>query len=463
VRNRVIVTAILAALALAACGRSSSPASSGVSTSSTTAGSATPTAATGDFGTLKDVCQKGSAAGSTDQGVTPTAIKIGTFADPGFAGRPGLDQELFDTAEVFSKWCNAAGGINGRKIDVDEHDSALFDVQAKMVEACQNDFFLVGGGAVFDNQGVKTRLQCLLPDIPGYMVTAEARGADLKVEPLPNPIDNLAVGEYRWLGKKYPTSTKKVGIITGDLPTTITVAKQAEEAVKKLGWDVVYNDQYPSTGPTSWAPYAQAMKDKGVQGVIWVGEPENLAKLETDMKAIDFAPQWVRADTNHYDQKLLDTGGDAIANTFIPSSFVPFQQAAKSPAMQQYLDEYAKYKPSAKAKALLGAQAWSAWLLFAESAKACGANLTRKCVYDNALKVHNWTGGGLHAPTDPGADKGSQCFTLLEGGNGTFKVVNVGQNATGFNCSPQNRMALTGNYGKGVKLSDVGKTINDLK
>jgi ABC-type branched-subunit amino acid transport system substrate-binding protein len=458
--RRLIACALGAALLLAACGRSDSESGS-ASTTSTTAGSSTP--ASGDFGTLKDVCQTGDATGATAQGVTPTEIKVGTFADPGFVGRPGLDQELFDTAEVFSKWCNAAGGINGRKIVVNQHDSALFDVKARMTDACAQDFFLVGGGAVFDNQGVETRLQCLLPDIPGYVVTAEARGADLLVEPLPNPIDNIAIGEYRYLGKKFPDSTKHVGILTGDLPTTVTVAKQAEEAAKKLGWDIVYSDQYPSAGPTSWAPYAQGMKDKGVEGLIWVGEPENLAKLQVDMKDVDFAPQWIRADTNHYDQKLLDTGGDAVANTYIPSAFVPFEQAAKNPATQQYLDEFAKYKPGAKAKALLGAQAWSAWLLFAQAAKACGSDLTRKCVYDNAKKVHDWTGGGLHATTDPGAGKGAECFALLKAGNGKFTVIDVAPRTGLYNCSPKNRLALQGDYGKGVTLADVGKSINDLK
>jgi ABC-type branched-subunit amino acid transport system substrate-binding protein len=459
-RRRWIVVAIGAALVLAACGRSD--AETGSTTTSTTTPSAS-SKASGDFGSLTKVCQSGDAGGSTAQGVTPTAIKIGTFADPGFVGRPGLDQELFDTAEVFSKWCNAAGGINGRKIVVNEHDSALFDVKARMTDACAQDFFLVGGGAVFDNDGVRTRLQCLLPDIPGYVVTAEARGADLLVEPLPNPIDNIAVGEYRYLGKKFPASTKKVGILTGDLPTTVTVAKQAGEAAKKLGWEIVYNDQYPAAGPTSWAPYASAMKDKGVQGLIWVGEPENLAKLEVDMKDVSFTPQWIRADTNHYDQKLLDVGGDSVANTYIPSAFVPFALADKSPAMQQYLDAFAKYKPNAKAKALLGAQAWSAWLLFAEAAKGCGSDLTRKCVYDNAKKIHDWTGGGLHALTDPGAGTGSKCFTLLKAGGGTFTVVDVKPNTGVFNCSEQNRLALNGDYGKGVTLADVGKSINDLR
>jgi ABC-type branched-subunit amino acid transport system substrate-binding protein len=460
VAKRVIVVAMLTSLVLVACGRSDTETGGGSSTSST---AAVPTPASGDFGSLQDVCQQGDATGATAQGVTPTEIKVGTFADPGFPGRPGLDQELFDSAAVFAEWCNAAGGINGRKLVVDELDAALFNVKAKMTEACSRDFFLAGGGAVFDNQGVQTRLECLLPDIPGYVVTPEARGADLLVEPLPNPIDKLAIGEYRYLGKKYPPSTKHVGILTGDLPTTVTVAKQAAEAVNSLGWDVVYDDQYPSAGPTSWAPYAQAMKDKGVEGVIWIGEPENLAKLETDMKDIAFRPTWVRADTNHYDQKLLDVGGDAIANTFIPSTFVPFEQAASSPAMRQYLDLMAKYEPGAKAKALLGAQAWSAWLLFAESAKQCGSDLTRRCVYDNAKKIHEWTGGGLHAPTDPGANEGSGCLVLLEARPTGFKVVDIGANSGIYRCGEQNVFTLEGDYGKGITLADVGKTINDLE
>ena len=133
------------------------------------------------------------------------------------------------------------------------------------------------------------------------------------------------------------------------------------------------------------------------------------------MADIAFTPQWVRADTNHYDQKLLDVGGASVANTYIPSSFTPFEQAAKNPATQQYLDEFAKYKPGAKAKALLGAQAWSAWLLFAESAKACGSDLTRKCVYDNAKKIHDWTGGGLHARHRPGCRQGLAVLRAPEG------------------------------------------------
>lgn len=461
-RTRWIIVAMCIAVVTAGCGRSddSSTADDSGSTTSTTSA---PSGETADFGSLTDVCQPGDATGATAQGVTDGEIRIASFSDAGYSGRPGLNQELFDTAEVFSQWCNDAGGINGRKIVVDERDAALTNYKPKILESCQQDFFMVGGGAVFDNTGVEDRLRCLLPDIAGYVVTPEARGADLLVGPLPNPLDRLFVGEYRWLGKEYPASTKHVGILTGNLPTTVTVAKQAKEAIESLGWTVVYDDQYPAAGPTSWTPYVQAMKDKGVEGLVWIGEPENLAKLQQGMADANFSVSWIRTDVNHYDQKLIDVGGSAVKNTYMPSSFAPFEDAEDNPATQQYLDAFAEYKPDAKTKAALGLQAWSAWLLFARAARDCGSELTRTCVYENAKKIHEWTGGGLHAPTDPGDNLGSRCFVLLKADGNGFTTADVGANEGIYSCSSKNGYTLKGDFGTGVTLADVGKSIDDLK
>ena len=103
-------------------------------------------------------------------------------------------------------------------------------------------------------------------------------------------------------------------------------------------------------------------------------------------------------------------------NVYIRSVFYPFEDAKKNPPPQQYLDAFEQYLPNGKAKAYLGLQAWSAWLLFAKAAKECGADLTRKCVYDNAKKVTDWTGGGLHADdrTRRRASP-SDCFADREG------------------------------------------------
>lgn len=90
----------------------------------------------GDFGDLEEVCGPGDASGDTAQGVTGDSIQVGTISDPGFVGRPGLNQELFDSSDVFVEWCNAAGGINGREITLVERDAALTEYKQRITESC---------------------------------------------------------------------------------------------------------------------------------------------------------------------------------------------------------------------------------------------------------------------------------------------------------------------------------------
>jgi ABC-type branched-subunit amino acid transport system substrate-binding protein len=458
------LTLLLAlALVAAACGRSDNKSSGNSSTSSTSGSSAQTTS--DNFGTLTKVCGGGTASGSPAQGVTPTSVKLGVFSDPGFSGRPGLNQELFDTATVFAKWCNDNGGINGRKVEVDQHDAALTNVKAQMTSACADDFMLTGGGAVFDQDGVKTRLECLMPDIAGYLVSPEARGADLAVQPVPNSITELPSGDMKYLAKKYPEGAKNYGVLAGDIATTKVVGEQYSEMADSLGWHKVYDDVYPAVGVSDWTQYAQAIKSAGVKGLIWVGEPEFLAKLEQALNNIGYKPDFIRTDANHYDRKLIDNGGAAIKdNIYIRSVFYPFEEASKNPATKQYLDLFAKYLPSGKNRTYLGLQAMSAWMLFAQAAKACGNDLTRKCVYDNAKKVTAWTGGGLHAQTDPAAGTAPYCFTVEQATpNGFVRVKDLNPNQGIFHCDPKDVYKLKKSYGQGVTLQDVGKTMADFK
>jgi ABC-type branched-subunit amino acid transport system substrate-binding protein len=398
--------------------------------------------------------------------VTPTEVHIATFSDPGFAGRPGLNQEFFDTADVFAAWCNDRGGIGGRKIVVDKRDAALTNVKARMTESCDQDLMMVGGGAVFDQDGVETRLQCLLPDISGFVVSIKARGSDLVVQPVPNSVKEIATGALNYLDKKYPAATKDVGVLTGDLSTTKSVADQNAEAAKALGWDIVYNDQYPAAGVTDWTPYAQKVKDAGVKGLIWIGEPENLAAFMKSLKSIGYELDFIRTDANHYDQKLIDIAGDALAgdNVYIQSAFYPFEKANKSNATGQYLAAFEEYKPDGKKNTYLGLQAWSAWLLFAEAAKECGNDLTRTCVYNAAKKITGWTGGGLHAKTTPGSGRAGTCYALEQATPNGFKLVtDTNPNDGIYSCNPKNVHTLTGDYGSGVTLADVGQSISNMK
>ena len=95
--------------------------------------------------------------------------------------------------------------------------------------------------------------------------------------------------------------------------------------------------------------------------------------------------------------------------------------------------------------ALLGAQSMSGWLLFAQSVKACddAGTLTRTCVLDTASSVTEWTGGGLHAPSDPSLTVGTEdCTVILQVRDGGF-VRNAPEE--GFECTGD-PLELVGDY-----------------
>ncbi len=464
--SRAGITAValvaVASLLAAGCTRSgSNTATNGGPT--TTAGGSGATGS-GSFGDLKNVCGAGNAKGSTAQGVTDDAIKVGTISDPGFVGRPGLNQEIFDAAEVFTKWCNDAGGINGRKIEDTERDAKLTEYKQRVTESCQEDFMLVGGGGVFDETGQAERLKCLEPTFPAYQVSSEARGADLAVRSVPNSLGYIPVASYQFLAKKFPDSTSNVGFLTGNIAATLLVDKQNQEAVKELGFKITYQGQYNAIGEASWTPFATAMKNKGAKGVVYTGEPENLAKFLQSAADIGYKPDWVVTGANALDDNFLKVGGAAVRNVYLTALVVPPFLADKNPATQQYLDLFKKYLPKGKDKALLGYQGFSAWLLWAESVKACGSTVTRKCVYEKGKAQKGWTGGGLHAPTSPGAAQGSDCSIVVEASPDGFSIPKGFKPNKGlFLCSPDTLVKLKGDYGKGVTLADVGKSLSDLK
>ena len=81
-----------------------------------------------------------------------------------------------------------------------------------------------------------------------------------------------------------------------------------------------------------------------------------------------------------------------------------------------------------------------------------------------AKAITEWTGGGLHAATDPSAGKGPRCGMVVEATPDGFAVPDDFELTDGlFRCADDSVVQLKGDYGKGAKLEDVGKTIDDLE
>lgn len=402
----------------------------------------------GGFGDIETVCSEGEGGGATETGLTADEIRLGTITDKGAAERPGLTKEMYDTAVAFAAWCNEYGGIQGRDVVIDDLDAKLFDYGQRIAEACEQDFALVGGGGVFDSQGVTDRVDCGLPNIPGYTVSPEARVADLQVQPIPNPVYEFQAASYRWL-RQADDSAGNFGILWVNLGGPATVHAQIVEGVTDLGYDVVFDEQYKPLGETGWRNFVQQMRDADVQTFEIIGEPENMVALQSAMQTEGWYPDYTVLQPNYIEQKFMEEGASTFSDsTYARSAFPTFEMADEVPAMQDFLDLMERYNPEGKV-AFLGAQALSALLLFATAANECGSDLSRRCVLDQAAAVEDWTAGGLHSRQTPGNTEATECSLMVHITADGFQYDEDLTHANDgiYGCDPDNVLQLTDDYG----------------
>ncbi|MCU1657168.1 MAG: ABC-type branched-chain amino acid transport system, periplasmic component [Pseudonocardiales bacterium] len=430
----------VALLALAGCSShgSSSPQSSAGTSSTGASSSSSSTAAAGgagSFGTLGTVCGPGSATGSTDTGVTDTTIQVGTIADVGWATAPGLLQPIFDGADAFVGWCNAAGGINGRKLKLDKRDSAFSNYLPQVKTSCTSDVALVGSMGILDDTGVDAWQACGLLNFTAATVGAKAANAKLMYPMTPIPADQQTIGGFHLFFDQHPDWASAVGSLYSNGAAGDREQHTYNEAITNIGGKIVYTAEYTPT-TSNWTPYVQAMKKAGVK-FLFLNDTANVtAGIEQAMATLNWYPELQISPSQLYDETTLQLAGKTIKNyyTYIPTT--PFEAAAQVPAVQQYLNLLTQYAPKAK-KTFFGATAFSAWLLFAEGVKSCGSNVTRKCISDYVATQKQWTGGGLQGPIDPASNKASQCFILMKVESNKFTQAFPSQLGQ-YDCSAKN-------------------------
>ena len=462
-RLQIRTLAALAAITLLAvgCSRSGSSGSSGDQGTASASQAAQTTG--GNFGSLKNVCHGGSASGATDQGVTASQIKVGVLTDVGFT----KDPQLITAANVFTAWCNAAGGINGRKLVADIHDTQLLQVVPAVTNACGSDFVLAGGSAALDGLATKTRLQCLLPDFDAQTVMPQNQNSGLQVYPITQGHSyGPFAGYYQWLIKqKYPDSADHVGILAGQSVITQVDDAVAAETFKAMGGTVIDNEYFPPTGASDWTPYAQSIKTKGVKGLVFYGTPQQLAALELALTNMNYKLDWIDANSNAYGAPFIQAAGKSLSfqhNYADIWAVYPLEKAESNPATQQVINLYAKYA-AGQSPTLQALQAFSAWLIFATSAETCGSNLTRSCVYNAAIKQTVWTGGGLTAPVNLAQpDSPPNCFNIEQATPNGWQAASFGANNGPYRCGAP-VVKLTGSFPQPVTLASVGKSLSDLK
>jgi ABC-type branched-subunit amino acid transport system substrate-binding protein len=409
------------------------------------------------FGTMTSPCGPGDAKGATDVGVTDTEIHIVTIADPANTAKPGLNQGVFDSMRAFEKWCNDQGGINGRKVVVEQRDAQLFEYATQVKYACDNALSLVGGIGALDDLGAQDQVDCGLPNVPAAAVSALQTGADFTFQPLPNPTNSYNIGPAKWDAEHFPDAVKRAAALRSKLSVTENQSNRLIEAYEQAGFDFTYIEA-AAIGETNWGPLVVAMENQGIGFMTLTSSFEEIIPLQNEMALQGFDPQLTELEANFYNAKYPAQAGSVADGTILRLTVFPFEEADRNPATKQYLDALEAAVPGSEPE-LLGVQAFSGALLWATAAKALGSNVTRAGLVEQLQNIHAWDGGGLHGTSDPGNNVPSPCYLMMKVENGGFvreypkedTDPEIYRSGNGFNCAADNIVALKGDYGTGAK------------
>jgi ABC-type branched-subunit amino acid transport system substrate-binding protein len=443
---------VVLALALAACGSDRDDDDSGANTTAPPAtGETTTTEAEAvTFGDLPSPCGPGEGGPATEQGVTESTVTIGYGDDAGYAQSPGLNHQMTDAVEAMIDWCNEQGGINGRTIEGKYYDAKILDVNNAMISACSEVFMLVGEGWALDSAQEQTRIGCGLPAVPTYTVSPEFANATLMYQPVPNPVDFQPVTVANYFAKTFPDKIKKTAMMFANFAATRDTKDKYFTTYTQLGFEFLDCPQeYNIAGEDDWKPFVQSLADCGAEIVLYVGSPApNFENFLVAADQLGYKPLY-GLEGNFYDDEFAKWNTSGIGdNSYVRIANLPFEATEQSKALQDYrrIVEGAGGDIS-----LLGVNAASAFLLWATAADACGAELTRQCVLDQLANVHEWDGGGLAGPSDPGNNMPTECEVVMKlDGTGWKQVFpeTLGELA----CDPNNVKQASGEVVDKVNL-----------
>jgi hypothetical protein len=425
---------------------SSTTAAAATSASRTLAASAP---ANGVWPGVGKICESGPGGASSVRGVGSKTINIAVFNDAANTIEPGLEVEFVQQATAFAKWCNASGGINGRKIVIDNRDAALFNAAQQATTACQSDFMAVGGGMALDQPSVPIREKCGLGQITGYVVSNASDLATLQVDPSGINTNSVTSGWFGALAKAYPKAVKAAGMGGQNDASILQPETKYEYGAEAQGWKVVDFPEPPIT-VENWAPYVEDYQSKGVQA-LWPADSGNFVPFAQAMTTAGYHPAFVALGTQFADAQTQKAVVDnpSLPPVYVETSWWPLSMASQNPSTEELVTTMHKY---AKGDTIdfddeEGAEAW---LLWAKSASACGASLTVTCVLNHATAVTNWDAGGIQAPIahmtlSNQNPQPSPCFVLMKGGakGWIYDKAITRPTQSIWNCNPKNVVHLT--------------------
>jgi hypothetical protein len=399
---------------------------------------------------------------ATEVGITDKEIRIAVVADVDTPLAPGIFQGSVNGVKGWAKYVNANGGLAGRKVVVDFIDSKLNADESRnaVIQACSQDFALVGTSAVFlnnvdDIEGCvdKAGAATGIPDVAvvATEVAQQCSPTTYAVNPPQIICDTkdqhpqtyqANAGRAFYYQKKYGKDLHGAYLLSGDLKSTensnrgsMTEMQHAGSGIKQ-DFETLISGQAPQS---AYTPIVQQLKDKSSNYAQSGGTANTTVLLRKEAKLQGVTdPKFIWDCTLQcYDKNLLSQGGADVEGQYVSTLFLPFEEASTNKTLSQFL----KYTGKDKADGF-GIQAYASGLLVSQAidqiVKANGVNgVTRKALFDQLNTIKSFNAGGMIGTTDIADRTVTNCYVLTQVKSGKFVRVTPTKKGT-FNCDKQN-------------------------
>jgi ABC-type branched-subunit amino acid transport system substrate-binding protein len=401
------------------------------------------------------------APAASDVGVTAKEIRVAVVADVENSFAPGLFKGSADGVRGWAKYVNQHGGLAGRKVVVDFIDSRLSADEARnaMIQACSEDFALVGTSALFLNN-VDDVEGCLdkagaatgLPDLA--VVTTEVVQQCSPTTFGINPPQILCdtkdehpqtyqgnAGRVAYYRKQVGSKLHGMFVYTSDIKAANNASRSIVAPLQEAGITPDEEVDVPSRVPqVVYTPIIQRMKEDR-SNFFNNGGPFSAtvaARREATIQGLTDPNIIWDCTLQCYDRQLLEQGGTDVERQYVSTLFLPFEEASSNAMLASFLKYVGKDDADAFA-----VQAFASGLLFqraVEQAVAVGGvnRVTRSAVLDQLATIDDFDAGGMIGKTNIAAHETTPCFALVQVHSGKFARVWPKQKGT-FDCKASNR------------------------
>jgi branched-chain amino acid transport system substrate-binding protein len=391
--------------------------------SSTSGGLGTATGGGAAVGVVAD-CH----GGATAPGVTATNIKVGAIVTAS-GPLPGATEGSFRGAQAYLAKVNAAGGVCGRQITLEEGDDGL-DPQRGRSEFLRLEpqvLAMVGGFAVADSGFGDLVRSTGIPYV-GTLVDPAGRGPSVYPRV---PVNETDTSPYLYFKNTYP-AVKNVGFLWADVAGVRANTPIGREGLKRVGYQVVYDSGLSAVSP-DYTSDVIAMRNAGAQMVyLFAFEVNMQVRLARNMRQQNFEPPLKVAQIG-YTSDVISLLGD-VANGWIGHlDYLPFLNAdepARSPAVADFLTWNQRVAAGSQLD-LFAVDGWGAAALFVQALQKVGPNVTRASLLQALDGITSSDGGGMRAPSNPKTGATQNCFIIVRVQNGRWVREHP---ATGFDC-----------------------------